>query len=132
MPKKAFLCVDDEKTVLNSLKAQLKKRFGSKYFYEIAESADEAWEVIEELYDEGTEILIIITDWLMPGVKGDEFLVQVHQRFPTIVAIMITGQADKEAIIHAQQNANLYKCLRKPWDEEELIETIISAWGTYE
>ena len=132
MPKKAFLCVDDEKIVLNSLKAQLKKRFGSKYHYEIAESADEAWEVIEELYDEGTEILIIITDWLMPGVKGDEFLVQVHQRFPKIVAIMITGQADKEAVIHAQQNANLYRCLRKPWDEEELIETIISAWDTYE
>lgn len=127
--KKAFLFVDDEKTVLSSLKAQLKRRFGNKYIYEIAESAEEAQEVMEELYEDGIEILIIITDWLMPGIKGDEFLVQVYQQFPKIIAIMLTGQADRKAIMRAKENANLYKCLQKPWNEEELIETIKSAWG---
>lgn len=132
MPQKAFLCVDDEKTVLKSLKAQLKKRFGNRYIYEIAESADEAWEIIEELYKDRIEILIIITDWLMPGMKGDEFLIKVYQSFPDIQAIMITGQADDESISRAMKHANLYRCLPKPWDEDELISTIESAWDSYE
>lgn len=132
MPSKAFLCVDDEKEVLISLKTQLKKRFGKSFLYEMAESATEAWEVIDELNEEGVEILIIITDWLMPGIKGDQFLIQVYQKYPEITAIMITGQADENAILRAKCQANLYKCLSKPWDEDELIQTITSAWGRYE
>ncbi len=127
MPKKAILFVDDEKTILTSLKAQIKKRFGNSYQYEIAESADEAWEVIEELNEDGIEIMLIVTDWLMPQVKGDEFLVQVHDKFPHIVKVMLTGQADDEAVERAQQEANLHRCLRKPWDEQELIDTIRSG-----
>ncbi|RKZ53764.1 MAG: response regulator [Candidatus Parabeggiatoa sp. nov. 3] len=127
MPKKAILFVDDEKTVLTSLKGQIKKQFGSTYQYEIAESADEAWEVIEELNEDGIEIMVIVTDWLMPQVKGDEFLVQVHEKFPNIVKVMLTGQADDDAVERARQEANLHRCLRKPWDEQELIDTIRSG-----
>ncbi|MBF0303008.1 MAG: hypothetical protein HQK73_08205 [Desulfamplus sp.] len=47
MPQKAFLCVDDEQIVLMALKEQLKRRFGKKYIYEMAESPDEAWENYE-------------------------------------------------------------------------------------
>ncbi|MBF0111604.1 MAG: response regulator [Desulfamplus sp.] len=131
MPQKAFLCVDDEQTVLRSLKEQLKRKFGNKYIYEMAESPVEALEVIEELYGGGIQILIIITDWMMPGMKGDEFLIKVNERFPEIISIMITGQADDESIRYAQENANLYRCLCKPWDETELIEAIESAWENY-
>jgi signal transduction histidine kinase len=49
----------------------------NRYFYELAESVEEAWEVIEELYEEGIRIIIVISDWLMPGIKGDEFLIQI-------------------------------------------------------
>ncbi|HEC84778.1 MAG: response regulator [Candidatus Parabeggiatoa sp. nov. 2] len=127
MPKKAILCVDDEKTVLTSLKTQIKKQFGNHYTYEIAESADEAWEVIEELKEDGVEVMVIVTDWLMPRVKGDEFLIQVHDKYPNIVKVMLTGQADEEAVERAQREANLHHCLRKPWDEQELIDTIRSG-----
>jgi CheY-like chemotaxis protein len=127
MPKKAILCVDDEKTVLISLKAQIKKHFGSNYIYEFAESAEEAWEVIEEFYEDDVEILIIVTDWLMPQMKGDEFLVQVHHKYPHIAKIMLTGQADEEAVERAQRDANLLSCLRKPWQETDLINTIRSG-----
>jgi CheY-like chemotaxis protein len=127
MPKKAILCVDDEKTVLTSLKAQIKKQFGNHYTYEIAESAEEAWEVIEELKEDGIELLVIVTDWLMPRVKGDEFLIQVHDKYPNIVKVMLTGQADEDAVERARSEANLHHCLRKPWDEQELIDTIHSG-----
>lgn len=124
MPQKAIVCVDDEKIVLDSLKAQIKKRFGSQYLYEFAESADEALEVIEELNEDGVEIFMIVSDWLMPNMKGDELLIQIHEKFPRIVKVMLTGQADDEAIERARSGANLYRCLHKPWSEAILIETI--------
>ncbi|MDM8522062.1 response regulator [Desulfococcaceae bacterium HSG8] len=127
MPKKVILCVDDEKIILDSLKSQLKKRFGSKYTYEVAENGEEALELIEELVEDGLEILIIVSDWLMPGLKGDEFLILVHQSFPDIVKVMLTGQSDEESIENARKNANLHRCLYKPWDEDDLVDTIQSG-----
>lgn len=127
MAKKSILCLDDEQTILTSLKGQLKRNFGSEYAYEFAESPDEALELIQELVDDGVEILLIVSDWLMPEMKGDEFLIEVHKKFPGIVKIMLTGQADGEAVKRAEQEANLFKCLSKPWNETELIETIQSG-----
>ncbi len=127
MTKQAILCVDDEVMILESLKEQLKRKFGSIYLYEVAESASEAWEVIEDLVGDSIEILIIISDWLMPEIKGDEFLIEVHQRFPRVVTVMLTGQADDLAIKRATEEANLYRCLYKPWNEDELVEVITSA-----
>jgi CheY-like chemotaxis protein len=127
MSKPVILCVDDEKVILDSLKIQIKQAFDNQYLYEAAESADEAIEIIMELQSEDTPILVIVSDWLMPGIKGDEFLIQVHQKFPNIVKIMLTGQADMEAVDKARQFANLYVCLPKPWNANELIEKIQSG-----
>jgi len=127
--KAAILCVDDEKSILMSLRTQIKKHFGKRYSYEIAESVEDAWEIIEELDKDGIEILVIVSDWLMPRIKGDEFLTQVHERFPKIVKVMLTGQADDEAVERATQNAKLHRCLQKPWDEQELIDAIESGLG---
>ena len=124
MEKQAILCVDDEKIILRSLKSQIKKHFGNLYLYEFAESADEAWEIIEELHEDGIKILIIVSDWLMPNIKGDEFLIQVHQKFPDIVKVMLTGHANDEAVERAQKEANLRSCLHKPWLEDDLISLI--------
>jgi DNA-binding NtrC family response regulator len=52
MLKPVILCVDDEMVILNSLKIQLKKEFGDTYLYEIAENADEAMEIINEIGEE--------------------------------------------------------------------------------
>ena len=127
MSAKAILCVDDETIVLLSLRDQIARHFGDRYRYEMAESADEAWEIIEELHDINVRILIIVADWLMPGVRGDEFLIQVHQRFPEIVTVLLTGHADQTAIERARQQANLYACMTKPWDEADLIQLIQSG-----
>ncbi len=47
--KACILCVDDDKTILLTLKAELKRSLGAGIYCEIAESADEAWEILEEL-----------------------------------------------------------------------------------
>lgn len=122
--KKAIICIDDEKTILNSLKGQLKRNFGKDYVYEFSEVPEEALELIDELVKEGTKVLIIVSDWLMPGMKGDEFLIEVHKKYPQIVKVMLTGQADGDAVKRAQDEANLYRCIAKPWSEEMLIDTI--------
>ena len=127
MSEAGILCVDDEITILDSLKEQLLRCFGERYLVEVAENAAEAMEVMEELHEEGVKILIIVSDWLMPGIKGDEFLIKVHQKFPTIVTVMLTGQADEAAIERARNEAELYACLSKPWKESELTEIITSA-----
>lgn len=131
MSKPVMLCVDDEVVVLDSLKIQLKKEFGETYLYEMAESADEGLEIIDELYEEGHEIIVIVSDWLMPGMKGDEFLIQVHEKYPNIVKVMLTGQADEDAIERVQNEAHLHRCLYKPWNAKELIETIRSGINTH-
>jgi len=124
MLKNVILCVDDEKIILNSLKSQLKLEFGNAYAYETAESAIDAEELIDELVLDGCKILIIVSDWLMPGIKGDEFLIKIHKKYPQIVKIMLTGHASDEAIEKVIKEANLYQCLAKPWSGDELIQTI--------
>jgi CheY-like chemotaxis protein len=123
---KLILCLDDEKMVLDSLKSQLRKNFGD-YTIEFAESADEGFEVIEDMVSEGLDILVVVSDWLMPGMKGDEFLIKLHKKYPQVVKVLLTGQADADAIERAKHEANLHKCLAKPWDERELVETIKSG-----
>ncbi|MEM8806571.1 MAG: response regulator [Cyanobacteria bacterium P01_G01_bin.38] len=132
MSNKAILCVDDETIVLLSLRDQITRYFGTRYRYEMAESADEAWEIIEELANAGVRILIIVADWLMPGIRGDELLIQVHQRFPEIVTVLLTGHADEAAIERARQHANLHACIAKPWDEADLIHTIQSGLAQFD
>ena len=127
MPKKAILCVDDEKIILRSLRDQIINHFGNRYSYEFAESADEALEIIDELNEEGVKILIVVSDWLMPNMKGDELLIKVHQQFPNIVTVLLTGQADETAIERTRKYANLYRYLSKPWDKATLIEVLESG-----
>ena len=122
-----ILCVDDDKTILMSLKAQLKYHLGDNFNYEVAESAEEAWEVMNELFAQGERIAVIISDWIMPNVKGDEFLIDVHAKYPKIIKLILTGHADEGAISRAKEQANLSGCFVKPWNVDELIEVIESA-----
>jgi len=125
--KPVILCVDDEVMVLESLKREIKEKFADRFLYEMAETADDALEIIAELQEDNAGIIMIISDWLMPGMKGDEFLIYVHDKYPNIIKILLTGQANDEAVSRARQLANLHRCLHKPWNKKELIETIESG-----
>ncbi|MEG3907783.1 response regulator [Microcoleus sp. Pol12B5] len=126
MNKPIILCVDDEPDILNTLKIQLKKEFKNDYFYELAESGDEALGLLED-FQEKAQVIVVVSDWLMPGIKGDELLIKVHQKYPKIIKVMLTGQADAAAVQRAVEEADLYCCLYKPWQSKDLIETIKSG-----
>ncbi len=122
--KGVLLCVDDEIIVLTALKDQLRRAFGNDFHIDVAESAEEALELLDELSDQGHRLLVIVSDWLMPGMKGDEFLVQAHRRFPTVVKILLSGQAQQDAVDRAKREGGLHDFLSKPWNAAELVETI--------
>lgn len=130
--KRAILCIDDETIILDSLKEQIEKNFGDNLIYETAENADEANEVLKELKSKDIDVLVIVSDWLMPGMKGDEFLIETHKNHPDIVPIMLTGHATEENIKNAEDNANLFSCISKPWREDHLIGTVKSALRQFE
>lgn len=127
MAEFAILCVDDEQIILTSLEMQLRSSFGNEFLYEFAESVEEANEIIDDMVNEGIRLVIIVSDWLMPGIKGDEFLISVHKRHPEVVKVLLTGQADSEAITRTREEADLHRFLVKPWTEEELKEAILSG-----
>lgn len=129
MSKRFIVCVDDDKTILMSLRAQLRYCLGSEFSYEIAESAEEAWEVINEIYDAGDELAVVISDCLMPKVKGDAFLIALHEKHPEVVKVMLTGHADHEVISRVNDSTNLAACLTKPWSKEGLVNIIKEALG---
>lgn len=124
MEKGVLLCVDDEIIVLTALKDQLRRAFGADFHIDVAESAEEALELLDELAQEGHQLLVIVSDWLMPGMKGDEFLVRAHDRFPSVVKIMLSGQAEADAVDRARRDAGLHDFLAKPWNAEALVESI--------
>jgi len=129
LKKQAVLCVDDEAIILISLIQELKNAFGDTFVYEKAMNAEHAFEVIEELVGEGIDVILIISDWLMPGMKGDEFLEIVKLSHPGIKAIVLTGHADEAAIARLKHNSSVCAVLQKPWNSDVLKNMVMSIWN---
>jgi adenylate cyclase len=131
MSKPVIICVDDEPTILDSLKIQLKKAIGDEYLIETAEGGEDALELIAELLEDDYEIALVISDYIMPDIKGDELLKRIHAISPKTLKIMLTGQADVEAVGNAINYAKLYRYIAKPWQDEDLKLTVKEAIYSY-
>ena len=127
--RQAILCLDDEVIIVEAMRQELRGYFGQRFLYETALSAGEARNVLEDLVDEGVKVILIISDWLMPGTRGDEFLAEVRKRHPGLRAILVTGQADEAAIERVERD-NLAECIvRKPWKADELTKAVEHCIG---
>lgn len=113
------LFVDDEPQVLRALERMLD---AADVEWE-AEFAGDAAEALEMLANEDFDA--IITDMRMPGMDGAELLHEVSKLYPHIVRIVLSGQADKEAVLRAVQPMHQY--LSKPCAAETLKSTISRA-----
>ncbi len=123
-PRSAILVVDDEAIIVMSLKRELLGRYGRDFMLETAMSAVEAEGIIDELSSEGVKIILIISDWLMPGVKGDEFLERVQARHPDVRCILLSGHADDDEVRKLRERVRLDAFLRKPWSKAELLDAV--------
>lgn len=127
----AILAVDDERIILDSIRMQLEKNFNTKYILEFAESADEALEVVESLTESGIDILLVISDYLMAGMKGDEFATILKSTYPNVNIVMLTGQITTEASTTLIDKNIILKLIEKPWKEEDLIN-LVKSLSVYE
>lgn len=117
-----LLFVDDEVNNLLSFKATFRREF--EVF--TAETAELGEKMLEE-----NEIPIIIADYRMPDVTGVEFFERIIPNNPDSIRILLTGYADIEAVIDAINKGEVYRFVRKPWDENELRNTIKNGYEIY-
>jgi two-component system, sensor histidine kinase and response regulator len=127
----AILCIDDEPTILNSIEMELKQTVGNDYLIEFAESGEEALEICEEWLEDKQKIALVISDCMMPGMKGDEVLRRIHNLSPDTRKIMLTGQADLETVSRAIQYAKIYRYIPKPWQPDDFKLTVKEALHSY-
>ena len=124
--KMVVICVDDEETVLQSLELELQNKLGD-CILELAQSGEEALEICEEYRDKGYDIPLVICDYIMPNLKGDEVLKKIYESYPSTYKIMLTGQADLSGVVRAINEANIYRYIAKPWEREDLWLTVSAA-----
>ncbi|NLJ44956.1 MAG: response regulator [Treponema sp.] len=122
--RRAILCVDDEAVILLSLKFLLKGAFGNEYRIETAYGADEALRLLEGAAREEVEYRLLVTDWLMPGRKGDELIRAARGLVPGLPCILITGQAEESVLSSLVQENLVRSIFRKPWNEQELLDAV--------
>jgi two-component system chemotaxis response regulator CheY len=124
MQKGYIVCVDDELSVLETLREQLRDHFGESHEIEVAQSAEEALRLIKDIQESGELIEVIITDQVMPGMKGDEFLAEIQRLLPESIKILLTGQAGLDSAINAINKGGLNRYVEKPWNMDRLKEDI--------
>ena len=124
MDKGYIICVDDEVSVLETLQEQLRNHFGVTHEIEIAISAEEALSLINEILENNHTVELIISDQVMPGMKGDKFLEEIHRLLPDAIKILLTGQAGLDSAIHAINYGGLNRYVEKPWNIDSLTKDI--------
>ena len=126
-----IICIDDDQTVLDSLMRKLSVNLGDRFEIETAMGGIEALELVDDLLAEGCEIAVVIADYIMPDMKGDEVLKHIHERSPNTLKIMLTGQATIEGVSNAVNSAQLYRYIAKPWVSAQLNLTLQEALKIY-
>ena len=127
-----ILILEDEAEVRAALERDLLP-FADVVRLEVASSADEAWEVIDELSDDGDVLALALCDHRMPGTTGVEFLVQMAHdpRTAATRKVLVTGQAQLEDTVHAVNEADLDYYIAKPWDVENLHSVVRAMLTDY-
>lgn len=115
-----ILMVDDEENIVNALQRSLRK------------VAD--WEI--EIFTSGADAIrrsevstfdLFVSDFRMPEMNGVEFLSQAKKLQPNAVRIILSGYTDLEALMGAINEAEIFRFINKPWNDNELILTIEQA-----
>ena len=119
----SVLFLDDEENILNSLKRVF---MYEAYGIATTTNAQEASEIIRR-----EKIKVAISDQRMPNISGVEFLKSVKEQQPDITRILFSGYADFQAAEDAINEAQIYRFINKPWNDEELKGTVQQAINRY-
>jgi response regulator RpfG family c-di-GMP phosphodiesterase len=117
--KKSILLVDDERSILSSLR-RLLRREGWNLL-----TADSGEQGLSVLADQTVDL--VISDMRMPQMDGATFLKKVKDLYPNTIRIILTGYAERGAVTKAFTDADIHQMIHKPWDDEELKEILRNA-----
>ncbi len=113
-----ILLVDDEQNVLNALRRELQGAY-------TIEAISNPLDALERSRD--TPFDLVIADYKMPEMNGIEFLKKFGQLQPDTARLMLSGQADFNALIGSINEIHIYRFMEKPWDKTELATTLAEA-----
>jgi len=127
-----ILCVEDEPEVLDVIVRDLSV-LEEVFPIEMALSADEAREIVQEIKSRGDKLGLVICDHVMPGDKGVELLIEMQKDAFTERSrkLLLTGQAGLDATVEAVNKAKLNRYIAKPWDPDNLVEIARDELTTY-
>lgn len=110
------LLVDDEESILNSLRRLLR---GQPYQVLLASSGAQALEIMAQ-----QRIDLVMTDARMPNMDGATLLAHIHDLYPNTTRILLTGYADLPTIIKAINDGQIHRYISKPWNDDEMLLTL--------
>ncbi|ERJ60999.1 sensor histidine kinase [Sphingobacterium paucimobilis] len=114
-----ILYIDDEVNNLIGFKAN----FRYHYLVHTASNTSEAREILRNHPD----IRVIFCDQRMPGELGVDFLHTIRTEFPRPIRILLTAYADMETVVDAVNKGHIFRFVRKPWQQEEIVSSIEEA-----
>lgn len=112
---KTILIVDDEIEVARSLRRLLRREFN----IEFAQSGAEALQRLER-----APVDLVLSDFRMPNMNGAQLMCEIKQRWPTTARVILSGYADIESMLSSVNEGEVCRFLRKPWNDEELMDTV--------
>jgi len=121
---RTLLMVDDEPNVLSSLK-RLFRRDGYRILTTC--SAREGLDILAS-----NAVQVVISDQRMPEMSGTEFLSRVKQLHPKCIRLVLSGYTDLNTITQAINEGAIYKFLTKPWNDDDIRETVRLAFRAHE
>lgn len=117
-----ILCVDDEQSVLNSLKRVFR---GQPYELTMTTNPQEALEIFR-----GQSFDLVISDMRMPGMSGAEFLASSLSVNPDCIRILLTGYSDIESTVQAINEGKIHRYVQKPWNNDDLLLIVEQSLAT--
>lgn len=114
-----ILCVDDDPSVLDGFRRNLRKKFR-------VQTAGGPGEGLDLIGQRGP-FAVVITDFQMPGMDGIRFLAKARAIAPDTVRIMLTGQADVAMAMAAVNQGNIFRFLLKPCTPLVLEKVLMAA-----
>ncbi len=122
---RTVLFVDDEQPIRNAIERMYLERDDVRLLF--AASGQEGLEVVEQ-----EEVWVVVSDYLMPGMRGIELLSKVKAIRPDTVRIMMTAYADLSIAIDAINKSEAYRFVTKPWNNQELMSVIDESLMRYQ
>lgn len=116
MDKPVVLLVDDEPRILSALTRSLRRE---GYQLLTASCGEDALEVLGR-----EQIALIISDYRMPGMNGDELLAKVRDSYPQIRRMMLTGYSSLDKAKDIAGLGVAERLIMKPWNLDELRSAI--------